>query len=124
MKNFKIEKPWGNFEQFCHNEKVTVKILNVNANEELSLQYHHNRDEFWKVISGKGNLILGNKIHVGNVGDEFFIKREERHQIKTSNSSFSILEISFGDFDENDIVRLEDKYNRINKEYIDENISI
>ncbi len=76
---------------FWHNEKVTVKILNVNANEELSLQYHHNRDEFWKVISGTGNLILGNKIHIGNVGDEFFIKREERHQIKTSNSSLSIL---------------------------------
>lgn len=113
MKKIKVEKPWGNFEQFCHNERVTVKLLHVNANEELSLQYHHNRDEFWKVIAGTGSIIIGDKIQIGNVGDEFFIKKEERHQIKTTNSSLSILEISNGNFDENDIVRLMDKYNRI-----------
>lgn len=113
MKKNTVEKPWGNFEQFCHNEKVTVKILNVNPNEELSLQYHHNRDEFWKVIKGTGSIIIGDKIHIGSVGDEFFINKEIRHQIKTSNSSLSILEISYGNFDENDIVRIEDKYNRI-----------
>lgn len=82
MKKIKVEKPWGNFEQFCHNERVTVKLLHVNANEELSLQYHHNRDEFWKVIAGTGNIIIGDKTYIGKVNDEFFIKKEERHQIK------------------------------------------
>lgn len=113
MKSFKIEKPWGNFEQFCHNEKVTVKILNVNPHEALSLQYHHHRDEFWKVIEGTGNIIIGNEKQVANRDDEFIIHRETKHQITTNDSSLSLLEISFGDFDEDDIVRLEDKYNRI-----------
>jgi mannose-6-phosphate isomerase-like protein (cupin superfamily) len=49
---------------------------------------------------------------VGQKGDEFFIPKETVHQIKTSDSSVSILEIAFGNFDENDIVRLKDKYNR------------
>lgn len=113
MKKYKEERPWGNFERFCQNEKTTVKILQVNPNEELSLQFHHNRDEFWKVIEGSGIILIGNETRIGKKGDEFFIKRETNHQIKTSDSSVSILEISFGDFDENDIVRLKDKYNRI-----------
>jgi mannose-6-phosphate isomerase-like protein (cupin superfamily) len=112
MKKYKEERPWGNFERFCHNEKVTVKIIQVNPNEELSLQYHHNRDEFWKVIEGVGDIVIGDETLVGSKGDEFFIPRETKHQIITSNSTISIMEISFGDFDENDIVRLSDKYNR------------
>lgn len=44
MKIYKEERPWGNFERFTHNEISTVKILTVNPNEELSLQYHHNRE--------------------------------------------------------------------------------
>lgn len=112
MKKYKEERPWGNFERFTNNEVSTVKILQVNPNEELSLQFHHHRDEFWRVIEGEGNIVIGEEIKIGKVGDEFFIPRETKHQIKTSNSPISILEISFGNFDENDIVRLNDKYNR------------
>ena len=114
MKKYKEDRPWGNFERFCHNEKATVKIIEVNPDEELSLQFHHNRDEFWRVIEGEGNIIIGDQIKKGKKGDEFFIPRETNHQIKTEAYSVSIMEISFGEFDENDIVRLEDKYNRIN----------
>ena len=46
MKTYTAERPWGKFEQFCKNEKTTVKILTVNPNGELSLQFHHNRDEW------------------------------------------------------------------------------
>ena len=114
MKTFKEERPWGNFERFCQNEKATVKILHVNPHEAFSLQFHHNRDEFWKVIEGTGNILIGNETRTGKKGDEFFIPSETKHQIKTSDASLSIMEISFGDFDENDIVRLEDKYKRNN----------
>ncbi|MFH1064458.1 MAG: phosphomannose isomerase type II C-terminal cupin domain [Candidatus Woesearchaeota archaeon] len=107
-----IQKPWGDFVQFCHNEQCTVKILNVKANEELSLQYHNNRDEFWKILEGEASIIIGDITKQGKKGDEFFIKRLEKHRIRTSDSDVSILEVSFGEFDENDIVRLEDKYDR------------
>lgn len=112
MKIYKENRPWGNFERFSQNENTTVKILKVNPNEELSLQFHHHRDEFWKVIEGEGTIIIGEESKTGRKGDEFFIPKETNHQIKTGNSSVTILEISFGDFDENDIVRLKDKYNR------------
>ncbi|MDG2431397.1 phosphomannose isomerase type II C-terminal cupin domain [Flavobacterium sp.] len=116
MKIYKEERPWGNFERFTHNEISTVKILTVNPNEELSLQYHHNREEFWKIIDGTGIFTIGDTTKIGNKGDEFFIPKETVHQIKTSNTSVTIIEIAFGNFDENDIVRLKDKYNRIKPE--------
>ncbi|VVB81657.1 Mannose-6-phosphate isomerase [uncultured archaeon] len=105
-------RPWGNFEQFCKNQQCTVKIISVKSNEELSLQYHHHRDEFWKILSGKATIVLGEKAIQANEGDEFFVPKETRHRIKTENSAAKILEISLGKFDENDIVRLEDKYKR------------
>jgi hypothetical protein len=33
--------------------------------------------------------------------------------MKAGNNGMEVLEISFGDFDENDIVRYEDKYGRL-----------
>ncbi len=113
MKSFKVEKPWGNFEQFSTNENATVKLLHVEPNEALSLQFHYHRDELWRVIDGIGAIVIGKKTIPVKKGDEFFIPRKTTHQITTTHSSLTILEISFGKFDENDIVRLEDKYNRI-----------
>ena len=113
MESFKVEKPWGNFEQFSTNEKVTVKLLNVQPNEALSLQFHYHRDELWRVIDGAGYIVIGKKKIPVKKGDEFFIPRSTTHQIITNNFALIILEVSFGNFDENDIVRLQDKYNRI-----------
>jgi mannose-6-phosphate isomerase-like protein (cupin superfamily) len=112
MKKYIEKRPWGKFEQFCENEICTVKIINVNPNEELSLQYHLHRDEFWRVLDGSATIVVGDKMQDGKEGDEFFIPKKTRHRIKTGNSPVRILEISFGRFDEDDIVRLEDKYKR------------
>jgi mannose-6-phosphate isomerase-like protein (cupin superfamily) len=107
-----VKKPWGSFEQFTRQEPVTVKIITVNPNESLSLQYHNKRQEFWKILSGKGELTLGDDIMQASEGDEYFIEKKQKHRIKAQGSRIKMLEISFGDFDEDDIVRLEDKYNR------------
>jgi len=106
------KRPWGDFEQFCLNTPCTVKIINVNPNAALSLQYHNNRSELWRVIDGKGVIIIGEKEYSASKGKEFFIPFKTKHQIITEVSPIQILEISFGHFDEEDIVRLSDKYNR------------
>ena len=112
MKKYIEEKPWGKFEQFCFNEKVTVKIITVQPNSKLSLQYHNHRDEFWRILEGNGQIILKEELVNVKVGDEFFIPRKVKHRIIAGDNSLSVLEISFGGFNEKDIVRLEDEYNR------------
>src|SRR3989338_10320789 len=105
-------RPWGKFEQFTQGEPSTVKILTINPRQALSLQYHQRRTEFWKVISGRAKVTVGDIVSSAREGDEFFIAQGQNHRIQSGSLAIKVLEISFGDFDENDIVRLEDKYNR------------
>lgn len=112
MNSATTKRPWGSFTRFTDNEKSTVKLLYVNKGEQLSLQYHMRREEFWKVLSGSPEIIIDDAKYEAKVGDEFEIPIESRHRISAPHDDIVILEIATGEFDENDIVRLEDKYNR------------
>ena len=108
----KEDRPWGNFERFTLNEKTTVKIITVHAGEAISLQTHEHRDEFWRVIKGSGVIQIGEEVHAADEGSMFFSPRHATHRVEGGPEGFTMLEIAFGDFDENDITRLEDKYGR------------
>ena len=107
-----IKKPWGKEEEFVLNSKCTVKILTVKPHSKTSLQKHHNRAEFWKVIDGNCMIWIGNRKTRAKVGDEFMIKKNQLHRLEGLSVEGKVLEISFGKFDEKDIVRVEDDYNR------------
>lgn len=115
MKKYSEKRPWGGFEQFTHNEKSTVKILTVNPKKRLSLQFHKKREEFWRVLDGQVKVTIGDKTVKAKTGDEFVIPKKTNHRLEGLNKTGKILEIAFGDFDENDIVRLEDDYGRVKK---------
>ena len=106
------DRPWGNFEQFTHDDISTVKIITVSPGEAFSLQRHHGRDEFWRVLSGNGMVTLNDALHEAHPGDEFSIPRETIHRAQGGTEPLVFLEIAFGHFEENDIERLEDKYGR------------
>lgn len=112
FKPLQEERPWGNFRQFTHNDTSTVKILFIKKGEAFSLQYHNLRTEFWKVLSGSPEITVGDKTVLAKPGDEFEILPKMNHRVKANDEDVQVLEISAGDFDENDIVRLEDKYGR------------
>jgi mannose-6-phosphate isomerase-like protein (cupin superfamily) len=113
MDKFIEKKPWGNFEQYSLNEISTIKIIHVNNESKLSLQYHHNRNELWRVIEGSGQIIIDDKIIEAKKDDEFYIPKKAKHRIIGGVPYIKVLEISFGEFDEKDIVRLEDDYDRV-----------
>jgi len=106
------ERPWGQELWVSGDKPSMVKVLTVNPRQSLSLQYHRHRDEFWHVLSGNGIAIIGDKKIPLRSGDDHFVPRETKHRLETGDSSLVILELAFGDFDQNDIVRLEDKYGR------------
>lgn len=108
-----VERPWGNFRQFTHNQSSTVKILTINPDESLSLQSHNKRSEFWHIISGDGIIQINGKDINVKVGDELSIEIGDKHRMSAGENGLKILEISLGDFDEGDIIRYEDKYGRI-----------
>jgi len=112
LKLFTEEKPWGWFREFVKNETVTVKILFIKKDEGFSLQKHKNRNEFWRVLVGGPDITIGDKTMRAKPGDEFEILKGKEHRIEAPINDVEILEISRGEFNENDIERIEDKYGR------------
>lgn len=112
MEKHTEKRPWGNFEQFCCNEKVSVKILTIEPNSKLSLQFHNHRDEFWKILGGTGQIVLGTKVIPVKEGDEYYIPKKMNPRVMTKDKTLRIMEISFGRFDEQYIVRVKDEYGR------------
>jgi mannose-6-phosphate isomerase-like protein (cupin superfamily) len=108
-------RPWGAFEKFTQNEPSTVKIITVDPNQATSLQHHGKRQEFWKVLSGEGTLTVGKKRQPAKIGDEIIVPQGVDHRLEAGSTPLIILEISTGDFDENDIVRIDDRYGRVAK---------
>ena len=106
-------RPWGSFEQFTLNEPTTVKILRVDAGKRFSLQKHTHRSEWWKVIEGDGIAQTNEeKRHVVK-GDVVELPVGTLHRLEGGENGIAVLEISFGEFDENDIVRTEDDFGRV-----------
>ena len=110
--HFTEERPWGSFENFTLNENTTVKILRVTAGKRFSLQKHSKRSEYWKVIEGSGTAQSGDEIREVKVGDEINIEAGMLHRLAGGERGIAVLEISFGEFDEHDIERIEDDFGR------------
>jgi mannose-6-phosphate isomerase len=110
---YEEKRPWGGFRRYTHNQLSTVKIITVRPGEILSLQYHHHRDELWVALDRGLRVTLGDRVWDPEPYEEIFIPQGSKHRIAGVGSDPSRwLEISFGEFDEEDIVRLDDHYGR------------
>ena len=105
-------RPWGKFERFTLNEACTVKLVYLDGGKRLSLQYHNKRTEFWKVIKGPVKVQIGNETKTLQTGESTEIPKKAIHRLIGAGTDAIILEISTGEFDESDIVRIEDDYKR------------
>lgn len=106
------ERPWGRFTQFVLNEPCAVKIITVKAGEQLSLQSHAKRSEWWIVMDDAMDVEIGGERRTLKHGEEVFIPVGTKHRVFGLDKDCRWLEIAFGKFIEDDIVRYEDKYNR------------
>jgi mannose-6-phosphate isomerase-like protein (cupin superfamily) len=110
---FTVERPWGNFQQFVSNETVTVKIITVEPGHRLSLQTHDHRGEFWQVLDVPIEVTVGERTWSAQPGESVWVPVGALHRMANkSERAGRLLEVAFGDFDEADIVRLEDDYAR------------
>jgi mannose-1-phosphate guanylyltransferase/mannose-6-phosphate isomerase len=107
-----VQKPWGHYRVLGQwSGRITVKVITVNPNSRLSLQKHINREEEWLCLSGRAQVQIDHRDLVLNVGDKVSIPREGVHRL-ASDIGAEILEVAYGEFDEDDIVRIEDDYGR------------
>lgn len=109
------KRPWG--EYFVLEDKDThkVKRIKVKPNGRLSYQYHHKRSEVWTIVSGVGRITLDGDIKDYHHGDVIQIPQGMKHRIEnpSNDEDCVFIEVQLGTyFGEDDIIRLEDDYNR------------
>ena len=117
MKYKVIHKPWGSYKQFCENEKVTVKIHSIKKGETSSYQTHHKRSELWIPLTTGLMIQIDGKTSSPRKWKRIFIKKGIPHRFYASKNNVSVLEICFGTYHDNDIVRHFDKYGRETKKH-------
>ena len=112
----KTDRPWGYFEILGNASAFQVKLIHVNAGKRLSLQSHKYRAEHWFIVSGEAIVQKGDQVFVLNGGHSIDISQGEIHRISAPiESDVEFIEVQTGsNFDEDDIVRFEDDFGRIN----------
>lgn len=111
-----VDKPWGHEEIWAHTEKYVGKILYINANSKLSLQYHNEKEETIRVLKGILYLhhqVKGNKDVVVTrmvEGDVFHVPVGTIHRFEAREEAVELVEVSTSQLD--DVVRLQDDYQR------------
>ena len=114
----KVFRPWGWYDSIESGENFQVKKLHVAPGCKLSLQKHHYRSEHWVVVSGVATATNGEKILNLAKGESSFIPQGVKHSLENeTNEPLEIIEIQSGVYlGEDDIVRFEDVYGRLDDE--------
>lgn len=108
------QRPWGGFRTFAENTDCTVKVITLAPQQALSLQHHAQRDELWVVLDDGVEVTIGDQVVVATQNQEFFVPKGTVHRLQSrSEHDTRVLEVAFGEFDEDDIVRVEDRYGRV-----------
>ena len=117
----KVYRPWGWYDSIESGEYFQVKRLCVKPRAKLSLQMHHKRTEHWVVVSGEATVTNGDQIFTLNIGESTFIPIGVVHSLENqTNKILEIIEVQSGTYlGEDDIVRLEDIYGRVDNKTID-----
>ncbi|MDA7598647.1 phosphomannose isomerase type II C-terminal cupin domain [Alphaproteobacteria bacterium] len=108
-------RPWGMFRTITKSENFHIKVINVYPDGKLSLQSHKHRSEHWVVIAGTASVVVNDKDFELFVNESTFIKNGDKHMLENKgDEDLRIIEIQTGNYlEEDDIIRYNDKYNRI-----------
>ena len=110
----KVLRPWGYYDSIDADYGFQVKRILVNPGAKLSLQKHQHRAEHWVVVKGVATITRGDDVFVLKENQSTYIPKGEVHRLEnTEETDLEIIEIQTGDYlGEDDIIRLEDDYQR------------
>ena len=112
------ERPWGNYtvlDDGAPDHKV--KRIVVHPGKRLSYQRHAKRAEHWFILSGTATVTLDGVVTELHPGDSIDIPQEGAHRMANDGDADVVfIEVQHGTyFGEDDIVRLEDDYGRVDQ---------
>jgi len=111
----RTERPWGEFYGWDRGTNWHLKTVYIKPGKRLSLQYHHHRAEHWMLVEGDVTATIQDGVKLSKValvpGEIVSVDRKAVHRLESRRGGV-VVEVAFGKFDENDIVRIEDDHGR------------
>lgn len=110
-----VYRPWGYYQQIHVGERFQVKRITVNPGSKLSLQKHFHRAEHWVVVNGTALVTRENEQILLRENESLFIPLGAMHRLENPGKvPLNLIEVQSGAYlGEDDIIRVEDIYNRL-----------
>jgi mannose-1-phosphate guanylyltransferase/mannose-6-phosphate isomerase len=110
----RIYRPWGYYQSIDAGPRYQVKRIVVLPGRRLSLQKHHHRAEHWVVVKGTAEVTRNAETTMVHENESIFLPIGAVHRLANPGKiNLELIEVQTGSYlGEDDIVRLEDAYNR------------
>ncbi|MFH0917406.1 MAG: mannose-1-phosphate guanylyltransferase/mannose-6-phosphate isomerase [bacterium] len=113
----RVHRPWGRFDSIDTGQRFQVKHIVVDPGASLSLQFHEHRAEHWVVVRGIAEVTCGDKVFRLGEDESTYVPRGTPHRLSNPGTEpLEIIEVQSGHYlGEDDIIRLEDHYGRLDR---------
>lgn len=110
-----VSRPWGTYTVLEEGPRFKIKRIVVKPGASLSLQMHHHRSEHWIVVQGMARVVNGGGPQLVNSNESTFIPAGHKHRLENPGViDLVMIEVQSGEYlGEDDIVRFEDQYGRV-----------
>lgn len=111
----KVYRPWGAYDSIDNGPRYQVKRITVAPGQKLSVQMHHHRAEHWIVVTGTAKVSIGDKQILLTENQSTYIPVGVVHALENPGKiPLEMIEVQSGGYlGEDDIVRFEDRYGRV-----------
>ncbi|CCH47853.1 mannose-1-phosphate guanylyltransferase/mannose-6-phosphate isomerase [Pseudodesulfovibrio piezophilus] len=112
-----VVRPWGSYSVLEEGPHYKIKRIQVNPGARLSSQMHHHRSEHWVVVDGTAEVEVDEKPVILVENQSIDIPKASQHRLANPGKvPLNIIEIQSGPYlEEDDIVRFDDVYGRVQK---------
>jgi mannose-1-phosphate guanylyltransferase/mannose-6-phosphate isomerase len=112
--HLKVHRPWGSYQSIDNGDRHQVKRIIVKPGNRLSLQKHHHRSEHWIVVRGTARVTVNELVKVVHENESIYIPIGAVHRLENPGKiMLELIEVQTGSyFGEDDIIRIEDDYQR------------
>lgn len=112
--HIKVHRPWGSYQSVDNGDRHQVKRIIVKPGGRLSLQKHHHRSEHWIVVRGAARVTVNELVKTVHENESIYIPIGAVHRLENPGKiQLELIEVQTGSyFGEDDIIRIEDDYQR------------
>lgn len=111
----RVYRPWGYYQSIHAGDRFQVKRITVNPGAKLSLQKHFHRAEHWVVVNGTAIVTRDEEEILLRENESIFVPLGCMHRLENPGKvPLNLIEVQSGPYlGEDDIVRVEDIYQRV-----------